>query len=154
MNTLFSSRLVSLAKHWYRGALVAALLGVALVFGVAHAPAAHAASAIQMAPARQNACVGGLPCVTIWATNVNVRDPFSGNCLGFPSTSCSVIDHLAGGNERVEAACQEPGQTITVDGITNNWWMLLFGDNGSEGWTSNIFIVGGTTIAGVPNCNS
>ena len=41
MNMLFSSRLL---KQGYRAALVAALLGVALVFGVAHAPAAHAAS--------------------------------------------------------------------------------------------------------------
>jgi hypothetical protein len=153
MKQFFPSHSMRLPESGYRPALIALLAAVILGLGVfSLTPAAHAASTTHAIPARANNCVSGAPCVTVWATNVNVRDWRPGNCLSFPSTNCPVVDHLAGGHETVEAVCQQPGQTITADGITNNWWMDIFGDNGQLGWASNIFIVGGQKIAGVPDC--
>jgi hypothetical protein len=125
-------------------ALLTVILGVgAFVF----APAAHASS--------KNACNPKLPhnCVTIWATQVNVRYDASGTCLTYPSTSCKVVGTLAGGDEKVYAICQQPGQTITYDGYSSKWWMDLYADNGVQGWTSNVFIVGGAKISGIADCN-
>lgn len=153
MKQFFPSHGVHLPEGRFRAMLIALLAAVILGLGAfSFTPSVHAASTSHAIPARSNNCGGGWSCVTIWATNVNVRSEGPGNCFTFPSTSCPVIDHLAGGGETVAAFCQQQGQTITADGITNNWWMDLFGDNGQEGWTSNIFIVGGQTIAGVPIC--
>jgi len=151
MKQLFSSHMARLPKRGYRVALVAALFAVALIFSAfSFAPAAHAAS---VTPAvRHNTCRTGQPCVKIWATQVNVRDWATDNCLSYPSKSCPVIGTLAGGNERVIASCQQPGQTINYDGYTSRWWMFLKADNGNWGYTSNVFIVGGAHISGIPDC--
>ncbi len=146
MKQAFSFRLDHVLKGSSRLLLIGTLLTVMLsIAAFAAAPAAHAAPTMNAIPAaRSNQCVSTFPCVTIWATNVNVR-----SCA---STNCSKVGTLAGGNERVVAFCQKQGQTVTADGITNNWWMNLVADNGNVGWSSNIFIVGGQKIANVPNC--
>lgn len=151
MKQHFSSHMARLPKRGYRVALVAALFAVALIFGAfSFAPAAHAASVTPAA--RPNTCQSGWPCVKIWATQVNVRNWTPDHCLSYPSTSCPVIGTLAGGGEHVIASCQQPGQTITYDGYTSRWWMFLKADNGRWGFSSNVFIVGGAHISGVPDC--
>jgi hypothetical protein len=132
-------------KRGHRVALVAALLAITLVFSAfSFAPSAHAATATNVSPARSNTCLASFPCIVVWGTNVNVR-----SCH---STSCSIVGTLAGGNESVLAICQAQGGTVNAAGITNNWWMDLEADNGNFGWTTNIYIVGGQTIANVPFC--
>lgn len=129
---------------WGRVALLVALLVVTLVCSTfAAAPAAHAAPA---APAAT--CTLGFCSVTVWATNVKVH-----SCLNTNSTLCPVVGYVAGGNEQIIAFCQGQATTVTYGGYTSNWWMEVIADDGQVGWMSNIFIVGGTIIAGVPNCN-
>lgn len=125
-----------------RVALLVTLLTATLVCSAfTAAPEAHAAPA--------GSCgYYGICIVTVWATDVNVR-----SCLNTNNTLCPVIGTVAGGNENIVAFCQNIGTTVTYGGYTNPWWMEVIADNGQTGWMSNIFIVGGITIDGIPNCN-
>jgi len=149
MSELCSSRFASLLKAKYVLPLVALCFAVALAFAplTFTSSTAHASS--------NNACVSGQPCVTVWATDVNVHNCSlsTGYDFSYPETACPVYGTVAGGNEQIWALCQQPGQTITYDGYTNNYWMVVKADNGQEGFISNIFIAGGQTISGVPFCN-
>jgi hypothetical protein len=89
--------------------------------------------------------------VYIWATNVNVHWGEGGQCLTYPSESCAVVGQFS--QQYVSDECQATGQSVTYDGITNNWWSrVLVNGQAGYGWVSNIFIRGGETIAGVPKC--
>ncbi|HEY1350423.1 MAG TPA: hypothetical protein VGF67_12445 [Ktedonobacteraceae bacterium] len=95
------------------------------------------------------------PSVYVWGTNVNARysSPLGismPSCHYFPSTSCPVEGHFT--QQTVTAICQQAGQTVTAEGITNNWWSLIIGF-GTQVWVSNIYIRGGQKIDGVPDCN-
>ncbi len=133
--------------------VVLTVMLVGTSFATLLASSAYAASVTHVAPKRTNGCVSGHPCVTIFATDVNVRAIESANnCVDFPSRACRVIDHLAGGGEKVEAFCQQRGERITDGNNSSNYWTSMDGDNGNGGWVSNVFIVGGAKISGVPDC--
>ncbi|MFJ6784736.1 hypothetical protein [Streptomyces yangpuensis] len=51
----------------------------------------------------------------------------------------------------VRILCQDRGQSVTVQGITNSAWSFL-PDYG--GWISNIFIQGNARLDNVPACAS
>jgi len=154
MPELRLSRFASLLNAKFLFPLVALCFAVSLAFAplTFTSSTAHAATA---SPASDNnACSPyDYACVTVWATNVNVRDCTQGGDVTYPSTACLVVDRLAGGGESVGAVCQQAGQTITYDGYSSNYWTQLVGDNGIAGFTSNVFLVGGVTISGVPFCN-
>lgn len=93
--------------------------------------------------------------VYIWGTNVNARysSPLGiaqPSCHYYPSTNCSIEGHFT--RQWVTAICQQQGASVTAEGITNNWWSLIYGF-GTQVWVSNIYIQGGQKIAGVPDCN-
>jgi hypothetical protein len=76
-----------------------------------------------------------------WGTDVNIHS-------GADTTS-GVVAQLAGPTT-VAVQCQEHGQNITYDGITNDAWSYL---PAYGGFISNIFInVPDAWLPGVPNC--
>jgi hypothetical protein len=90
--------------------------------------------------------------VYIWATDVNVRWKGGAICTYNPSTTnCVSVAQVS--KLYVLDGCQATGQTITYDGITNNWWSDIYISSiGVEGWVNNVFIQEGHKIANVPNC--
>ena len=80
--------------------------------------------------------------IRTWANGINVR---SG-----PSTGNSVIGSVGASN--LNGICQQQGGLVNAEGHSNNWWTKINFGSGS-GWISNIYIVGGQQIAGVPICN-
>src|SRR5512146_716857 len=80
-------RLDHLLKGGSRALLIGALLMMLGITAFSATPAAHAAPAMNAIPASSfNQCDSSDPCVTIWATDVNVR-----SCA---STKCSIVGTL------------------------------------------------------------
>jgi hypothetical protein len=63
-----------------------------------------------------------------------------------------VVEYVNAGS--YQAKCQKQGETVSDLGYTNNWWTDVLTPNGHEGWVTNIYIKGGTKIAGVPDCTA
>src|SRR5690349_7332657 len=114
MKQLFTAHMSLWSRRGSRIALVTALLAIALAFSAfTFAPAAYAASATSQAPSsRPNVCFPNQPCVTIWATHVNVRNGPPMSCFHHPAINCQIQGTIAGGGERIGASCQQPGQTV------------------------------------------
>lgn len=87
-----------------------------------------------------NGCGGGTPFRT-YGSGVNVRaDAY---------TSSPVVTTLSGPTD-VVVVCQKQGDTVTAEGITNNWWSKLRDQNG---FMTNIYINHpDAQLPGVPIC--
>jgi cell wall-associated NlpC family hydrolase len=79
--------------------------------------------------------------VRVYANGVNIR--------ASPSSHGAVIGSVSQAN--LNAICQQQGENVSHQGKTNNWWTKV-NANGKVGFISNLFLVGGHTIAGVPTC--
>lgn len=127
----------------------ASVMGAVIPAGSASAaPAPTPTASVAPATSRAAATVT----VYVWGTNVAVRAYEStNNCMNYPSTSCRLLGRVT--QVYGQATCQKKGQSVTAEGITNNWWTFL-DPNGSVpgGWVSNIYIQGGQKITGVPDC--
>jgi hypothetical protein len=151
---VFSAKPVELLKKLFLFLSIALLLAMIVLFSSGTGGTASAYTQgrqTQLALAQQLLDAS----VYVWRTNVNARysSPLGINmpsCHDFPSTSCPVEGHFT--QQMVTAICQQPGQTVTAAGITNNWWSLTIGF-GTQVWVSNIYIRGGQKIYGLPECN-
>jgi len=80
--------------------------------------------------------------VRVWANGVNVR--------ASPSSHAAVVGSVS--QATLSAICQQQGENVNHQGKSNNWWTKV-NANGKTGYVSNLFIVGGHTISGVPSCS-
>jgi hypothetical protein len=87
--------------------------------------------------------------VTIYLNHRKVHDI---NACATPVENCRVIEYVNAGS--YQAKCQKQGETVSDLGYTNNWWTDVLTPNGHWGWVTNIYIKGGTKIAGVPDCTN
>ncbi|MFF5970061.1 cutinase family protein [Streptomyces sp. NPDC012769] len=78
----------------------------------------------------------------MWASDVKVRAD--------ASTSTAVV-HVLAAPTTVRVLCQDRGQSVTAEGITNSAWSYL---PDHKGWISNIFIQGAAWLDHVPACAS
>ncbi|MFB6893558.1 cutinase family protein [Kitasatospora sp. NPDC056327] len=79
---------------------------------------------------------------TMWGSGVQVRQD--------ASTSTAAV-HTFAGPATVRVLCQDRGQSVTAEGVTNSAWSYL-PDYG--GWISNIFLQGPAWLDNVPACAS
>ncbi|SRR5579884_511003 len=86
--------------------------------------------------------------VSVYLDHSAVHDS---NACSTPTQDCPVIEYVNTGT--YQAACQQEGDTISDVNYTNNWWTDLQTSDGKWGWVSNIYIKGGSQIAGVPVCD-
>ncbi|WP_328992489.1 peptidoglycan DD-metalloendopeptidase family protein [Kribbella sp. NBC_01245] len=76
-----------------------------------------------------------------WGSSVNVRSD--------AKTSASIVTTI-NGPTTVWVLCQKQGDTVTAEGVTNNWWSKLRDQNG---YMTNIYIDHpDNKLPGVPNC--
>ncbi|WP_240656572.1 cutinase family protein [Streptomyces sp. V2] len=82
----------------------------------------------------------GDPGFSTWGSGVQVHAD--------SSTSTATV-HTFSGPTDVRIRCQERGESVTAEGITNSAWSYLpdFG-----GWVNNIYIQGPAWLDGVPSC--
>ncbi|MGJ5893868.1 cutinase family protein [Streptomyces niveiscabiei] len=82
----------------------------------------------------------GDPGFSTWGSGVQVHAD--------SSTSTATV-HTFSGPTNVRIRCQERGESVTAEGITNSAWSYLpdFG-----GWVNNIYIQGPAWLDGVPSC--
>ncbi|MEU4116524.1 hypothetical protein AB0F71_18775, partial [Kitasatospora sp. NPDC028055] len=67
-----------------------------------------------------------------------------------PSTT-SARAHSFPGPTHVRILCQDRGESVTAEGVTNDAWSFLPDYNS---WISNIYIQGPAWLDGVPSCSS
>ncbi|MFF8401596.1 hypothetical protein ACF1AB_05170 [Streptomyces sp. NPDC014846] len=108
-------------------ALLAALLGMAALLGVAPGPAQAAAS-------------GGT--VHIWGSQVRVRQ-----CA---STTCGLASSERLTNVSVYAYCQRWGDRVTDGPYYNHYWVEIVTPQGWLGWVSAVYVSGGSNDGPVP----
>ena len=95
-------------------------------------------------------CTKSTP-VHVWAPGVNVRSGGAA-CDRSPSiTGCSdIVTHVNPGS--YPASCQQPGENITYDGYSSNWWTRITA-HGTTGFVSNVFLSGPARMPNVPTCS-
>ena len=82
--------------------------------------------------------------VYVWATNVRLHvEPY----VNSPSPTKVSQETLIG-------FCQKQGDTVTEPGQgTSSWWTLVEKPGGSDSlFISNVYLVGGEKIEGIPDC--
>ncbi|WP_461059282.1 peptidase M23 [Streptomyces pseudoechinosporeus] len=82
--------------------------------------------------------------VYVWATNVRLHvEPY----VNSPSPAKVSQETLIG-------FCQKQGDTVTEPGQgTSSWWTLVEKPGGSDSlFISNVYLVGGEKIEGIPDC--
>ncbi|MFE9449932.1 hypothetical protein [Streptomyces sp. NPDC006739] len=107
--------------------LLAAVLGLVALVGLAPGPAQAAASSNT---------------VHIWASQVRVRQ-----CA---STTCDVATTERLSNVDVYAYCQRWGDRVSDGSYYNHYWVEIVSPQGWLGWVSAVYVSGGSNDGPVP----
>jgi hypothetical protein len=108
-------------------ALLAALLGLTALLGLAAAPAQADPSVTP---------------VHVWASQVRVRQ-----CA---STSCDLATSERLTNVTVQAYCQRWGDRVADGPYYNHYWVEIISPQGWLGWVSAVYVSGGSNDGPVP----
>lgn len=92
--------------------------------------------------------------VSVWASNVNVRDNTSSPaCNQYPSVSNCWRVLFKVSKQDILVYCQKRGQPVTDSGYHSEWWSYVVTRPGlPSGWISNVYIRGKAHLDGVPDC--